>query len=376
MSYAGFIVKCTRLCNLRCGYCHDWRAEADQTMPFEVLATFTARALQDPTHLSVDFIWHGGEPTVLPQRFFERALYLQSRYRRPGQRVNNILQTNGTRFTDAWVRFAAQYRLGLGISIDGPPEVHDRHRPHVSGRGSFAAVAESLQRIQRAGLPYTVLMVIDHETLRLGADYVFDFLLEYGIRQVSCIAAKPTNHPEAGPATPAAHYASPQQMAAFLGRLFERWLDHGDESIQIRELRGIMRRLLSDAPQTCTLAGDCLGRYYLIDPNGDIAHCDLFLGDPAYTLGNVRTDSFAQIRQGAALRHLREARTETLERQRSCPEFEICNGWCPHESYLSARHNPAHRPDCCGLDDLIGRVRTSLERRGYRVPRPARAASL
>jgi uncharacterized protein len=365
VSYVGFIVKCTRLCNLRCGYCHDWRAEKDQTMPLEALAAFTQRALEDDQHSSVDFIWHGGEPTVLPLRFFEQALYLQARYRRVGQRVCNILQTNGTGFDDKWIRFVKDYQFGLGISMDGPPAVHDRSRPFVSGRGSSASVAASIKRLQEAEVPFTVLMVIDNATLTLGPDYVFDFLLSYGIKQVSCIAAKPTNQPEAKPGTPATNYAAPAQMAKFLGGLFERWLDHGDESIEIRELRGILNRLLGEAPGTCTLAGDCLGRYYLVEPNGDIAHCDLFLGDASYSLGNITSQKFTQIRQSGNLTKLIQERKGALDLMRKCPDFQVCNGWCPHERYLSRRHNPDHSDTCCGLSDLITRVRQSLVSRGY-----------
>src|SRR5262245_45276400 len=95
--HLGLIVKATRLCNLRCAYCHDWRAGAGQTIPFEILARMTASALRDSSADEVDFIWHGGEPTVLRTSFYEKALYVQSQFQRPGQRVRNSLQTNGTR---------------------------------------------------------------------------------------------------------------------------------------------------------------------------------------------------------------------------------------------------------------------------------------
>src|SRR5271154_1121486 len=105
MRSVSLIVKATRLCNLRCTYCHDWAVGPDQTMAFDVLAHMTAAALQDPEHGTVDFIWHGGETTLLPISFYQRAMALQARFRRRGQTVHNIIQTNCTRLTPEWARF-------------------------------------------------------------------------------------------------------------------------------------------------------------------------------------------------------------------------------------------------------------------------------
>src|SRR5882762_2517916 len=99
------IVKGTRLCNLRCSYCHDWSAGRDQTMPFTVMAQLMANALRDERHDKVTFIWHGGETTLLPITFYEKAVYMQSQFQRHGQLISNGIQTNGTRLTREWARF-------------------------------------------------------------------------------------------------------------------------------------------------------------------------------------------------------------------------------------------------------------------------------
>lgn len=330
-------------------------------MPLPVLARLVARTLEDGEHTSIDFIWHGGEPTVLPMTFYEKALYLQARLRRTDQQVQNILQTNGTRLTSEWVQFLKNYQFGVGVSLDGPALVHNQQRRFPSGGDSFTQVIDGIRRLQDRGLDFTLLMVIDQDTLGLGADCVFDFLLEQNIKRISCIAAKPVNVPKTLPGTPAQHYSSPKQMAGFLGRLFDRWLQHGDEEIEIRELRAIMNRLSGDPPYTCTLAGGCLGRYFLVEPQGQIAHCDLFLGDPSYTLGNVQQNSFAEIRDSPALLALRTKYNESIMRMRECSYFSVCNGWCPHERYLSIRHNPHHQENCCGLSDLIAHINSRIQ---------------
>jgi uncharacterized protein len=358
--YVGLIVKATRLCNLRCRYCHDWRTGRDQSMSFPVLAHLTAKALAEPAHRAVEFIWHGGEPTVLPRSFYERAVYLQARLRRPGQTIRNSLQSNGTQIDAEWACFLRDHEFAVSVSLDGPPSVHDEYRVYASGRPSFDDVRRGLDTLRHHGVPTSVLMVIDRGALELGPDAIFDFFVAEGITSYGLLAAKPVNQPEVRPGTPASHYITPAEMTRFLRAYFDRWVAHGDPDIRIRELDGLLRRLGSHRANVCTLAGSCFGRYYLVEPNGEVAHCDLFIGDPAYTVGSVMTDSFASFDSGAPLRRLREANNQALASMSGCPEFTVCNGWCPHERYIGYRHDPRYTSDCCGLSDLIQHIRDRL----------------
>lgn len=372
MGSATLIVKATRLCNLRCTYCHDWASGPNQTMSFEVLAAMTAKVLRDPEHQAVEFIWHGGETTVLPIEYYQRAFAIQARFRADGQAVANKFQTNATRLTADWVTFFRTHHISVGVSIDGPPEVNDSQRVDIAGRPTSDRIRAGIELLREHDVDYGVLMVIDRRTLELGADYVFDFLLENGIRSVSCIAAKPDNLPHAAPGTPAEHYADPSSMGRFLASLYDRWVSHGDDTIHIREIDEIEAMLLAEKAGSCKTAGDCLGRYYLVEPNGDVAHCDLFVGDDRYTMGNVLRHDFAGIRRSMTMLERKHDRRGDLEQMSSCSEFELCRGWCPHERYLSVRHNPNHDDGCCGLAGLIQHVRSSREERGLPTSPPAR----
>jgi uncharacterized protein len=371
MPFLTLIVKGTRLCNLRCQYCHDWRTGRDQRMPFNVLAHVVARALGDPAHRVVNFIWHGGETTVLPIAFYERALLLQSRFRQPGQTVRNSIQTNGTRITADWARFLRANEIAVGVSIDGPREIHDKTRRYASGRGSFDDVLRGLSLLEEHGVDHSVLMVIDEEAYSLGPEAIFSFFAEHRIKSFGLLAAKPTNQPDAAPLTPAEHYVDPTRFMRFLAKLSDIRGEHGDRAIQIRELDVLERRIAGTKHRPCTLAGNCLGGYFLVEPNGDVAHCDLFLGDPAYTLGNVVRNTFAEIRTSEPLQALQRSNEQALAKLRVCPEFEVCNGWCPHERYASVRHNPHHSDECCGLKGLIAHLRRSpltVEAAGEEAP--------
>jgi uncharacterized protein len=351
------IMKGTRLCNLRCAYCHDWESGSDQTMSFEVLAHSIAAAMQDDTHNVVTFAWHGGETTLLPMDFYRRAMALQSRFRRPGQYVQNHLQTNATRLTAEWAEFFRRNDFGVGISLDGPSEVQDNYRPDAAGRSTFDRVLAGMRLLEEHQVSYGVLMVVDATTIARGADALFDFIVELGLKRIGLLAVNPRNQPEATWLTPTAPYTSPSTMGAFLSNLYDRWFEHGDDTISIRELSDI-EQALSNGHRSCKMAGDCIGDLFVVDPNGDIAHCNLFRGDSSYTLGNLLHDDFATIRAGAKLRDLRHQHESDLAAMAACPDFEVCRGWCPHVRYLSSRHDPSFSEGCCGLRPLIDHIRS------------------
>ncbi len=126
---------------------------------------------------NVQFIWHGGETTTVGIDFYERAMFLQARYLRSGCAVRNDIQTNGTLIDKNWASFFADNGFGVGISIDGPPELHDRHRRFANGKGSFTSVMNGINQLRSFGIKPSVLMVIDKDTLELGAQKIFDFFL-------------------------------------------------------------------------------------------------------------------------------------------------------------------------------------------------------
>jgi uncharacterized protein len=329
-------------------------------MPFEVMLSLISGALQDSAHQSVEFIWHGGETTLLPISFYEKAVLLQSQFRRVGQVVRNTIQTNGTRLTSEWISFFRANQFAVGVSLDGPPELNDRVRVHPSGRGSSTEIRRGMDLLREGGVAFSVLMVIDEDALAMGPDSIFDFLLSSGVNNVGFLAAKPLNHPSAAPGTQVPHYVDPKRMGVFLKSIYDRWVIEGADSMHIRELDSLCARIRNDSAWTCTLSGNCLGQYFLVEPDGTVAHCDLFDGDDHYTLGSVMHENFAAIRIAPKLESLKSDWLADRNQMQGCPEFRVCQGWCPHESYVSRRHNVSHSPDCCGLRGLIEHIRSQM----------------
>jgi uncharacterized protein len=352
------IVKATRQCTLRCVYCQDRRASSRQVMSFEVMANMIARALADHEH--VRFIWHGGEPTLLPISFYEKALLLQARLRRPEQKISNSFQTNATKLTPAWARFFRANNIQVGISIDGPAHLHNSHRSYRSGKGSYQHVIRGLNLLKEYEVQFSGLVVVDEGTLEFGAKKLLDFLVGKGIRSFGLLPAKPRNEPAAVAGTMTEHYIEPARVNAFLMNLYDAWVTRGDRDVKIRELEALKAQIKGVSARSCTLSGECWGHYYMIEPDGRVVGCDVFSGDPRYTLGNIMTTSFKKIANSTGLLKLKKDHHYAVEAMRGCPEFPVCKGWCPHERYVSIRHNKLHRDDCCGLRDLIAHIRNRM----------------
>jgi uncharacterized protein len=348
-------------------------------MPFETVARVTAAVLQHPHVKRALFTWHGGEPTLLPLDFYRRALLAQSRLRRDGQSIGNAIQTNGTRLDHEWCQFLADNRFYVGVSIDGPRSLQDLQRPFVSGRGSSEQVHRGIRLLQDWGIEPGVLMVIDRAAIELGPRAMFDFILTLGIKRIGFNSARPTNDPtfferpkSLLQSTPA-HYTNQSETTAFLLGLYEECERNADAKIEIRELEALRRRINSEEARACTLAGACIGQHFLVEPNGDLAHCDLFLGDPAYTVGNVYESDFGAILQSEAIVRLRRVEEGSQQSMSSCPYYKVCNGGCPHDRYVAMRYDPKYNEGCCGQRDLISAL---TERMRRREPSPAESTSI
>ena len=346
------IMKATRLCNLRCTYCHSWREGPNEKMTFPVLARATCDALRDPSARAVDFVWHGGEATLLPLSFYRKALWLQGRFRRPGQVVENNLQTNGTRLTDEWLSFLREHDFGVGVSLDGPPEIHDARRLDAASRPTAARVRKGLDRLQASGLErWGVLMVVDEAVRALGARRVLDYLVEIGVARVALLNVLPEN---ASPGAPLrGEYLPFPRFVEFLRDLFPVWLQDYRDRIVVRELADLAGQLRGDPPGICVFAGECFGHYLTVEPTGEVSACDKYIEDDEYAFGQVLEGGLGGVGRSERLAAVREENRRALDRMRACPWFAVCHGGCPHDRYTGERRLPDHDGDCCGLAPLL-----------------------
>jgi uncharacterized protein len=153
-------------CNLDCAYCFYLSKRTlpggpgSGHMPDEVLERFVKDYIDSVTSDEVVFSWQGGEPTLLGLEFFEKVVALQAKHAKPGQRIENDLQTNGTLLDDDWARLLKQQRFLVGLSIDGPREIHDHCRITKHAEPTFDQVFAAAKMLQKHGVRFNTLTCV------------------------------------------------------------------------------------------------------------------------------------------------------------------------------------------------------------------------
>jgi uncharacterized protein len=133
------------ICNLDCAYCYFLSKErlypdGSFRMSDGLLEEYTRQYIEAQRVPEVTFAWQGGEPTLMGLEFFQRAIELQKKYAKPGMVIHNALQTNATTLDDAWCEFFHAENFLLGVSLDGPRELHDAYRVDKGGAPTFDRV--------------------------------------------------------------------------------------------------------------------------------------------------------------------------------------------------------------------------------------------
>jgi uncharacterized protein len=168
-------------CNLDCTYCYYLSKEqlfdvpAATRMDDDTLERVVQQYIEGVTAEDVVFTWQGGEPTLLGLEFFQRAVALQRKYKKPNQRIENDLQTNGTLLNEEWCEFLRDNKFLVGLSIDGPRDLHDHYRVTKGNRPTFDRVFNASKMLRRYGIPFNTLTCVHRYNARKPLE-VYRFL--------------------------------------------------------------------------------------------------------------------------------------------------------------------------------------------------------
>jgi uncharacterized protein len=357
------IMKATRLCNLRCVYCHSWRSGPNQVMQFSVLA----RAIRDSVHPDgvrrVQFVWHGGETTLLPIEYFKKAIWLQQHFKNNQVNIHNVIQTNGTLLSDEWTRFLKDYKFDVGISLDGPPEINDTRRLDKAQKPTSHLVENGIKKLVEYQIAHGILIVIDKEVIAIGIRRLLDYFVEIGVSKIGILNALPENTAEGEPLK--GSYLPWRDFVNYMVELFLIWQTEYRDKLIIRELDNLFYSLATKRqPSLCYFKGNCMGRYLTIDPNGDIHACDKYIDDKEFFFGNLFKDkSLSQIlNHSIQLKESISVQSRAIEKMKSCRWFKVCHGSCPHDRRLNERYSPGFDGTCCGLSPLLDVMQTALDK--------------
>jgi len=347
-------------CNLACRYCFYSPKAAlypDTTrhrMSPETLERFLSEYLP-VAGLNPTFGWQGGEPTLMGLDFFRKAVSLQRRLGQDGQVVGNGLQTNGALIDREWAGFVARWKFLVGISLDGPAEVHNRYRVNHGGQPSLDLILKGLRHLQRQGAEFNALvMVTSYSAPR--ADEVWDFLVGLGVRHlqfIPCVEADPQTG-ELSEFT-----VSPDAYGDFLCRAYDRWVADDAPNVFVRDFDDLLHQYVRGTSPTCLFQERC-GSYFVLEHNGDVYACDFFV-EPEWRLGNVMKTPLTELVSGPLFGQFADRKAELGETCQACEWVSLCHGACPrHRLFRGGQiSDPSYL--CAGYKQLFAHTKPAME---------------
>ncbi len=325
------------ICNLDCKYCFFLSKEklfpgSNFRMTDALLEDYVRQHIAAHNVPEVTFAWQGGEPTLMGLDFYRRAVELQEKYRKPGSRILNTLQTNATTFNDDWCAFFHEHNFLLGISIDGPAPLHDIYRVDKGGSPTFARVMKGLELARKHGVEYNILATVNAANVDHALE-VYRFLRdEAGASFIQFIPIierdNDSGFQEGNNVTDRS--VTGEQYGRFLIEVFDEWVaqDVGKVFVQLFDVAlGVW---LGHPSALCVFAETCGGALAL-EHNGDLYSCDHFV-EPRHRLGNVLETSLAEMVNSAQQQQFGQSKRDTLPMYcQKCEVKFICNGGCPKD---------------------------------------------
>lgn len=280
-------------CNLGCTYCFYLRVKEvypkikKPKMTFVVLESLISQYLNYRFKESI-FGWQGGEPTLAGLDFFKKVVELQQQHGISGQVIGNALQTNGLLINSEWAQFLNKYKFLVGLSLDGPKRIHDRHRKTKSGASVWDKVIRTADLMRENQVEFNILCVISKANVNQAKE-VYDFFIQNDFRYLQFIPALEAD----AMGKRASFSVSSAQYGQFLCDLFDEW-KHSPHGISIRLFDGMISHYLGNQKGLCSLEQKCAD-YLLIEWNGDVYPCDFFV-DTTYKLGNLVKTSLSVLK--------------------------------------------------------------------------------
>jgi uncharacterized protein len=323
------------LCNLDCTYCYYLRKKdlypsaTSFRMSEALLESYIVQHIEACPKETIFFAWHGGEPTLLGIDYFRRILDLQRRHRPPGREILNGIQTNGTLIDEEWCRFFAAERFYVGVSIDGPRELHDGQRVSKNGEYTHKQAVRAFKLLKKYGVGCDVLCVVHSRNVRQPVA-VYRFFKEMGVRFLQFLPLV-RRDAESGVSTetvPADDYGK------FLCAIFQEWIRNDVGRVVIQNFEEAMRPYLGKEHALCVFRRTC-GDVVVVEHNGDFYTCDHFV-DPAHRIGNIRQTSLVELLESPALRDFGRQKRDGLPRYcRACEFLKLCNGGCQKDRFIT-----------------------------------------
>lgn len=366
------------ICNLDCSYCYYLHKEqlfgstSKFRVPDEILEAHIRQYIEGQDRDEVIFTWQGGEPTLLDISFFQRVIELQQKYKKAHQRVENDLQTNGTLLNDEWGTFLKKHNFLVGLSIDGPKDLHDHYRLAKDGKPTFDKVFAAAQTLHRHRVPFNALCVVNRVNARKPLD-VYRFLKNEicprEMQLIPCVEPKVFRNvapqmwdPESLPIQDSSdtHPGQPQSVVTdwsvdpddwgyFLCKVWDDWYGRDIGKVFINQFENAVAVWMGQDSQMCVYHEFC-GKAVALEHDGSLYSCDHYVY-PEYRLGNISQTSSSRMVFSEQQQEFGFNKFHSLPAQcRQCKYLFVCNGECPKNRLIRTHDgDPGLNYLCSGL---------------------------
>ncbi len=377
------------ICNLDCTYCFFLSKEALYPgsrfrMTDETHEQYVRQLLEGQQAQNVTIAWQGGEPTLMGLDFFRRTLELVERYRRPGQLIEHTLQTNGTLIDEEWAAFFAEHGFLVGLSMDGPTDIHDAQRVDKGGKGTHEKVMRAARTMHAAGAEFNILCTVHALNAERGREVYRFFRDEVGARFIQFIPIVERATPELLETAEAGwgshvegrplytqqgdlvttRSIGEDQYGRFLVDVFEEWVRRDVGSVYVQMFDVTLANFVGAPPGLCIHSETC-GRSLALEHNGDLYSCDHFV-EPRYKLGNINEVHMLEL--ASSVQQLLFGMDKRDKLPQACRECEVrfaCHGGCPKDRFRSDRYgNPGLNYLCPSFKTFFHHVTRPMEAMG------------
>jgi len=338
-------------CNLNCTYCYYLEKKelypdtSNFKMSDEILGLFIKNYIQEQKATTIVFTWQGGEPTLLGVDYFRKAIAFQKKYT-GSKTIENSFQTNGSLITNEWCEFFVENNFLIGVSIDGPEDLHNHYRKFASGKPSFKDVMKGIELLKKHKVEFNTLSVVNNYNAQHPIE-VYNFLKKIGSTYLQFIpiverraldennVLKLVNPEYDGEAEVTEWSVKPKEYGVFLNAIFDEWVrnDVGKYYVQIFDVT--LGNWYGDPPGLCVFAETC-GMAAVMEHNGDVYSCDHFVYDEHY-IGNIAEQSLGDmLKSNKQFKFGLDKRDKLPIYCKRCEFRFACHGECPKHRFMTA----------------------------------------
>ena len=332
-----FVKPVGAVCNLGCTYCYYlnkkdlYESSGSLRMSDDILEKYIKQHIEASSDDTIFFSWHGGEPLLAGIDFYRKVVSMQKKNLPSGRKVLNGIQTNGTLLDEEWCHFLKSENFIIGISIDGPPDLHNKHRITPAGDHTSERVLRGYELLKKFKITSEILCVVNSAN-SLHPLEVYNFFRQLGTEYLSFLPL--VERDPSGEAGVSESTVRPEDFGRFLSVIFDEWTGHDIGKIKVQIFEEALRPAFNQEHTLCIFKVDC-GRVPVLEHNGDFFSCDHFV-DHVHMIGNILHKPVSEMLYDPQQKRFGKAKSQTLPRYcLQCDVLSMCNGECPKNRFIT-----------------------------------------